>query len=91
MTKGQKLREHVLYLLREGGAHLDFDAAIEDLPIELRGATVPGVPHSPWQLLEHMRICQWDILEYSRNPQHVSPDFPDGLWPQNAAPPSDEA
>lgn len=82
------LREHVLYLLRGGGAHLNFDAAIADLPEELRGAKPDGVPHTPWRLLEHMRICQWDILEFSRNPDHVSPDFPDGYWPDSVAPPS---
>jgi len=88
MIDQQQLREHVLYLLRGDGAHLDFDKAIEGLPKELRGATPQGVPHSPWRLLEHMRLCQWDILEYSRNPDHVSPNFPDGYWPEGDAPPS---
>ncbi len=81
------LREHLLYLLRGGGAHLDFEAAIADLPAPLRGARVPGLPHTPWRLLEHMRIAQWDILEFSRNPRHVSPPFPEGYWPQGDAPP----
>ena len=75
------LREHLLYLLRGGGAHLNFDQAIAGLPPELRGARPPGVPHTPWRLLEHLRIAQWDILEFSRNPRHVSPPFPDGYWP----------
>jgi uncharacterized damage-inducible protein DinB len=88
MSHDQALREHVLYLLRGGGAHLDFDAAIADLPEELRGARVDQVPHTPWRLLEHMRIAQWDILEFSRNPKHVSPKFPEGYWPQGDAPPS---
>jgi hypothetical protein len=81
------LREHLLYLLRDGGAHLDPDKAVADLPPELRGARPAGLPHSPWRLLEHMRIAQWDILEFSRNPRHVSPPFPDGYWPQGDAPP----
>src|SRR6516225_4800919 len=81
------LREHLLYLLREGGAHLDFEKAIADLPPELRGAKVKNVPHTPWRLLEHMRIAQWDILEFSRNPRHVSPSFPEGYWPAGDAPP----
>jgi hypothetical protein len=81
------LREHVLYLLRGGGAHLDFEKAIAGLPAELRGAKPPGQPHTPWRLLEHMRIAQWDILEFSRNPRHVSPPFPEGYWPQGDAPP----
>jgi DinB superfamily len=87
MDKDKALREHLLYLLRGGGAHLNFDAAVADLPAELRGAKVPGVPHTPWRLLEHLRIAQWDILEFSRNPRHVSPPFPDGYWPDGDAPP----
>jgi hypothetical protein len=78
MNNDQALREHLLYLLRGGGAHLDFDTAIADLPAELRGARPPNVPHTPWRLLEHMRIAQWDILEFSHNPRHVSPTFPEG-------------
>jgi hypothetical protein len=85
------LREHVLYLLRGGGAHLDFEKAIAYLPASLRGGKPPGQPHTPWRLLEHMRICQWDILEFSRNPKHVSPRFPDGYWPAGDAPPDDAA
>jgi hypothetical protein len=85
------LRDHVLYLLRGGGAHVSFDDAIADLPVHLRGAKPAGVPHSPWRLLEHMRIAQWDILEFSRNPRHVSPKFPDGYWPTGDAPPDDNA
>jgi hypothetical protein len=85
------LREHLLYLLRGGGAHLDFEKAVADLPARLRGAKPPGQPHTPWRLLEHLRICQWDILEFSRNPRHVSPKFPDGYWPKGDAPPDDGA
>lgn len=87
----QSLRDHVIYLLEGGGAHLGFEQAIAGLPGELRGATVPGVPHSPWRLLDHLRICQWDILDFSRNPQHVSPQFPDGYWPDTDAPPYESA
>ena len=87
----QALREHLLYLLRGGGAHLSFDDVIANLPKELRGAKPQGVPHTPWRLLEHMRICQWDILEFSRNPDHVSPEFSDGYWPASDAPPTAEA
>lgn len=91
MNTDKALREHLLYLLRGGGAHLDFDSAIADLPAELRGAKPAGVPHTPWRLLEHMRLAQWDILEFSRNPSHVSPSFPDGYWPQGDAPPDKDA
>ncbi len=85
------LREHLLYLLRGGGAHLDFDAAVADLPLSLRGEKPAGAEHTPWQLLEHLRISQWDILEFSRNPRHVSPEFPSGFWPPAEAPPDDDA
>ena len=85
------LRDHLVYLLSGGGAHLSFDQAIADLPAALRGAKVPGVPHTPWRLLEHLRICQWDILEFSRNAEHVSPPFPDGYWPQTDSPPDARA
>jgi hypothetical protein len=91
MSTEKALREHVLYLLRGGGAHLDFEAAIAGLPAALRGAKAAGAPHTPWRLLEHMRIAQWDILEFSRNPRHVSPPFPDGYWPAGDAPPDSAA
>ena len=87
----QAVREHVLYLLNGGGAHLHFDQAIAELPAELWGAKVEGSSHTPWRLLEHLRICQWDILEFSRDPDHVSPDFPDGYWPDSDAPPNAKA
>jgi hypothetical protein len=85
------LRDHLLYLLRGGGAHVDFEAAVADLPPGLRGGKVAGLPHTPWRLLEHLRIAQWDILEFCRNPSHVSPTFPEGYWPKGDAPPDDAA
>ena len=87
----QALRELVLYLLKGGGAHLNFEQAIVDLPEDLRGAKVEGVSHTAWRLLEHLRICQWDILEFSRDPEHVSPDFPDGYWPEGDVPPDSDS
>ena len=81
------LREHLLYLLRGGGAHLDFEKAIAGLPAELRGVKPRDLPHSPWRLLEHMRIAQWDILRFCIDPRHVSPHVPEGYWPQGDAPP----
>ncbi|HEX3555305.1 MAG TPA: DinB family protein [Thermoanaerobaculia bacterium] len=89
--KGQSLRDHLVKLLRGRGAHLDLDQAIGELPKELRGAKAPGLPHTVWQLLEHLRIAQWDILEFSRNEDHVSPAWPEGYWPDTAAPPDDAA
>jgi hypothetical protein len=91
VDKDKALREHLLYLLRGGGAHLDFEAAVAGLPAELRGARPAGVPHTAWRLLEHLRIAQWDILEFCRNPRHVSPPFPDGYWPAGDAPPDPAA
>jgi hypothetical protein len=84
------IRKHVLDLLNGGNAHLTFDKAVAHLPPNLRGAKPPGQPHTPWRLLEHMRIAQWDILEFSRNPKHKSPDWPDGYWPAADAPPHAE-
>ena len=85
------LREHLLDLLKGGGAHLTFDKATAGLPAELRGAKPPGVPHTPWRLLEHLRIAQWDILEFTCDPHHVSPPWPEGYWPASDAPPDDGA
>ncbi len=85
------LRDHVLKLLRGGSAHIKFDDVIANFPAELQGSQVEGISHTPWRLLEHMRIAQWDILEFSRNAEHVSPDFPDGYWPDGDAPPSQKA
>ncbi len=87
MRDDSALRQHLLDLLRGGDAHLDFEAVIADWPDELQGVKPVGIPHTPWRLLEHMRIAQWDILEFCRNPDHVSPEFPDGYWPDGDLPP----
>jgi hypothetical protein len=86
--KDKALREHVLYLLQGGGAHATFDQIIADIPAKLRGRKAPGLPHSLWMLLEHMRIAQRDILEFSRNPKHASPKWPEGYWPKTEVPAS---
>jgi hypothetical protein len=82
------LRQHLLDLLRGGNAHVDFDAAVSNLPSQLRGKKPKGAPYTAWQLLEHLRLAQWDILEFSRDAKHVSPPWPDGYWPKTEAPPS---
>ena len=87
----KSLREHVLYVLRGGGAHIDFEKTIGDLPPQLRGAKPAGLSFTAWRLLEHMRIAQWDILEFSRNPSHVSPQWPAGYWPETDEPPDEAA
>lgn len=91
MAHDEELRDHLLYLLGGGGAHVDFDSAVADIPETLRGTRPAGLPHSPWELLEHLRLAQWDILEFSRNSKHVSPDWPSGYWPPTPAPPDREA
>ncbi len=87
----QILRKHLLELLQGGGAHVKFDDAIDEFPAKLQGTKAPGLPHSAWMLLEHMRIAQWDILEFSRNSKHKSPKWPEGYWPSEEAPPSASA
>jgi hypothetical protein len=91
MKNDKALREHLLYLLKGGGAHVDFDGAIQGLPAKLRGKKPKGAEHSPWQILEHMRLAQWDILEFSRDAKHESPKWPDGFWPKAPAPPNASA
>jgi hypothetical protein len=90
-SQDRALRQHLLYLLRESGAHATFDPGVGDWPVQLTGAKVANFPHSAWMLLEHMRLAQWDILEFSRNPKHVSPAWPEGYWPSSEAPPSEQA
>jgi len=85
------VREQVVRLLQGGQAHLTLDAVLKNFPQSLRGRKPAGVPHSAWQLLEHMRIAQWDILEFSRNAKHVSPEWPEGYWPASERPPTDAA
>jgi hypothetical protein len=87
-THDHSLREHVLYLLKGGGAHTKFDDVVADIPAKLRGQKPPNMPHSAWMLLEHMRIAQWDILDFSRNPKYEALPWPEGYWPKTEASPS---
>jgi hypothetical protein len=81
MNEHNELRKHLLSLLRGGEAHISFENLAADFPPDLCNQTVAGLPYTPWQVLEHMRIAQWDILEFSRDSSHVSPEFPKGYWP----------
>ena len=81
------LRQQLVDLLKGGGAHAKFEDVVADFPAKLRGQKPSGMPHSPWMLLEHLRIGQRDILEFSRNPGYIAPDWPDDYWPKSAAPP----
>lgn len=82
------LREQLIALLRGGQAHATFNDAIENFPPKLYGAKPANFPHSAWMILEHLRIAQWDILEFSRSQKHESPNWPEGYWPPTEAPPS---
>jgi len=91
MNADQSLRDHLVAVLDSEHAHLNFDAAVKDFPPELRGRRPDGGPHSAWELLEHLRIAQWDILEFTRDPKHVSPKWPEGYWPAGEAPATEQA
>jgi len=88
---GKQLREHVIYLLNGGGAHARFDDVMKNWPEDLRGKKPNGLPHTAWMLLEHLRLAQWDILEFSRKAKHASPEWPKGYWPGTEAPASTAA
>jgi hypothetical protein len=85
------LREHLANLLRMKGAHATFHEVATDFPAHLQGVKPKGAPHSPWQLLEHMRIAQEDILDFSRNPEYKEKKWPDSYWPVEEAPPDEAA
>jgi len=85
------LREHLAALLKGGDAHARFSEAVGGFPAAKRGILAEGLVHTGWQLLEHLRIAQWDMLEFSRNAKHVSPQFPEDYWPKSPAPPDEEA
>jgi uncharacterized damage-inducible protein DinB len=89
--KDAALREHLVNLLTKPQAHATFEDAVKGLPAELRGKTAKGAEHSPWQLLEHLRIAQGDIVEFSRNAKHESPKWPEGYWPEEKAPVDEKA
>jgi hypothetical protein len=91
MEHDQLLRQQLAKLIDWNEAHADLSAAVHDFPAKLRGQAPEGLRHSAWQLLEHVRIALWDILEFSRDAQHKSPKWPEGYWPETAAPPSDKA
>ncbi len=85
MDPDKVARQQLLNLLRGGNAHMSFGQAIADFPEDQINRNPPNVPYTPWQLLEHIRIAQWDILEFIRNPEHVSPSWPTGYWPARDA------
>src|SRR5438046_10333249 len=82
----KQLRDHLLSLLDGGNAHIPFDDFVKAFPVDKCGERVDGLPYSAWQVLEHMRIAQWDILEFTRDATHVSPKWPEGYWPPQSEP-----
>lgn len=91
MENNKALRQHLVSLLTGDSAHLNFDATVKDLPANLHDKKPNGAAHTPWEVLEHLRIAQWDLLQSIHNPKHVSPDFPSGYWPKSATPPESKA
>ena len=89
MSEDQALRQHLVDLLTGEHAHAGFESAVKDVPKPIRGLRPAGADHSLWELLEHLRIAQWDILEFSRDAKHNSPEWPSGYWPTSQAPASD--
>ena len=85
------LRQQLVELLTGGNAHATFDAAVKSLPVALRGKRPKGAEHSPWEIVEHLRIAQWDILDFSRNPNYQHLPWPDSYWPKTPAPPDAKA
>lgn len=88
MTDDQDLRRRLVVALQGGRAHITFDKAVARLDDSLRGRKPRGLPYSPWQQVEHIRICQADMLGYTRDPKHPELKWPDNYWPKNPAPPS---
>ena len=77
----QSLRDHLVSLVGGGNAHINFEDFVASFPAAKCGQRIEGLPYTPWQVLEHMRIAQWDILEFCRDGNHVSPKWPEGYWP----------
>lgn len=84
------IRAYLKDVLSWQEAHLDFETAVNNLPEEYRGKRPDGFPYSIWQLVEHIRIAQWDILDFSRNPDYEEQKWPDDYWPESEAPSNDD-
>jgi hypothetical protein len=91
MSQDQQIRQQIAKILDWGEAHADFRAVVENFDEDLRGDVPPGFSHSAWELLEHMRIALWDIVEFTKDARHKSPPWPDGYWPPSPNPPQQEA
>jgi hypothetical protein len=85
------LVSNLISLFNKGNSHATLDDALKNIPYQLLSETPAGLPYNIWQLAEHIRISQWDILEFSRNPNYTSPEWPKGYWPSEKAPSSEDA
>lgn len=90
MDPHEPLRRQLISLLTQAEAHVDVETTLKEFPAQLRGRKPEGSPHTAWQLLEHMRLAQWDILRFTLDPKHKSPLWPEGYWPNSEAPSSEE-
>ncbi len=81
MASDDVVRQQLLFLLQGGGAHMPLEKAVADFPPALMNSRPPHVSYSFWQLLEHIRIAQWDILDFIRNPHYQELSWPEGYWP----------
>ena len=91
MDHDNQLRQQLAKMMDWNEAHPDFSSAVADFPVKLRGRVPEGLPHSGWQLLEHIRIALCDMVDFSQNGKHKSPKWPEGYWPKDLVPPSEEA
>ena len=91
MTQDLQIRQQLAKALDWGEAHPDFHTVIDNFPVDLRGEIPPGFTHSAWELLEHLRIALWDIVEFTKDGRHKSPPWPQGYWPHSPVPPQLEA
>lgn len=85
-TEDRALRQLLVEFLRGASAHAELKTVVDDFPADLRGKRLKGMPHSAWQLLEHIRVALHDLLDFSTNPNYVAPRWPDDYWPKDAAP-----
>jgi uncharacterized damage-inducible protein DinB len=91
MTTDAVLRDHLGRLLSWEDAHVAYDQAVDGIPPELQGVRPARLPHSAWEIVEHLRITQHDILDFCRNPAYRELDWPAGYWPSTMAPPDENA
>ena len=80
MNTNKNLRAHDLELLAGKSAHIDLETVLDEFPVDKINVRIENAPHTAWELLEHLRIAQHDIVEFSRDADHVSPEFPEGYW-----------